>query len=465
MASTRAPTSWAAKCTTIPASTSRDFLGPLSISHNTNRNRRCDRDCLDVARARDHRSPTLAPATVKTGMANAMNISDDATGAFCRHNHVAMEGRPDGQLGGLDFGAKDIFDIAGTTSSFGNPVWFETHEPATATAPAVRRLLDAGASMAGRTISDELAYSLTGENIHYGTPVNPRDPNRIPGGSSCGSASAVAAGRVDFALGTDCGGSVRLPASYCGLLGIRPSLGRISTEGVLPFSASFDVIGWFARDAGILADVGEVLFDNPREAHAPDRLIIANDAFGFVDPAIKQALLPAVSQVSGHFQRQEENPICHENLEDWFTVFRTIQASEIWANHGAWIERHNPKFGPGIDERMEWASQVTPAQVRTARARHLEIVNRINNVIGESDVLCMPTSPRIAPFRNQDVDTIEVTYRHQAMGLLCVSGLGGLPQISLPMTEVDGMPLGLSLIARSGNDEMLLELAKSIMTN
>jgi amidase len=394
-----------------------------------------------------------------------MRIPNDATGAFCRHNHVTLAGRRNGKLAGLDFGVKDIFDIGQTTSSFGNPVWFETHEPALETAPAVKRLLDAGGSMVGRTVSDELAYSLTGENIHYGTPVNPRDPGRIPGGSSCGSASAVAAGLVDFALGTDCGGSVRLPSSYCGLLGIRPSLGRVSTEGVIPFSASFDVIGWFARDTGVLANVAEILFDTPRAARPPDRLIIAVDAFGFIDPSIKQALQPAINQVRGYFQRHDEKTICDDSLEDWFNVFRTIQAAEIWANHGSWIERHSPKFGPGIDERMEWASKVLPCQVADARARQMVIINRINDVLGEDDVLCMPTSPRIAPFKNQNVNTIEVTYRHQAMGLLCISGLGGLPQVSLPLTELECMPLGLSLVARHGNDEMLLEVAKSIMEN
>jgi amidase len=392
-----------------------------------------------------------------------MTIPNDATGAFCRHNHVAVAGRGEGPLAGLDFGAKDIFDVAGSRCSFGSPVWFETHEDATSTAPAVQRMLDAGASMVGRTLTDELAYSLSGENVHYGTPVNTRDPRRISGGSSCGSASAVAAGLVDFALGTDCGGSVRLPASYCGLLGIRPSLGRISTEGVSPFSASFDVIGWFARDAGIMAAVGAALFDEARPAGQPSRLILASDAFDFVDPTVAAALQPAINRVSGHFQQQDQMAVCDESLEEWFSVFRTIQASEIWANHGPWIKRHNPKFGPGIDERMEWASTVEPDAVRIALAHQENIVARVNDVLGENDVLCMPTSPRIAPFKNQPVDVIEVTYRHQAMGLLCVSGLGGLPQINLPLTKFEGMPLGLSLIARHGKDEMLLQLAKSIM--
>jgi amidase len=392
-----------------------------------------------------------------------MEIPHDPTGAFCQHNHVALSGRPGGAFAGLGFGVKDIFDIAGTKSSFGNPLWFDTHAPADSTAPVVQRLLDVGASMIGRTVSDELAYSLTGENVHYGTPVNPRDSSRIPGGSSCGSASAVAAGLVDFALGTDCGGSVRLPASYCGLLGIRPSLGRVSTSGVLPFSASFDVVGWFAGDAQILASVGKVLFDEPQPARVSTRLLLAEDAFAFVDSAIGEALRPAIREISDRLGKVERADVSDPGLEDWFNVFRTIQASEIWANHGAWIKQNDPKFGPGVAERMEWASAVTEEQVLSARVRHAEILKRIDDVLGENDVLCMPTSPRIAPLKNQDLDTIEVKYRHQAMGLLCVSGLGGLPQVSLPLTEIEGMPIGLSILARRGNDEMLLELAKSLM--
>lgn len=388
---------------------------------------------------------------------------DDPAGAFCRENHVALAGRATGPLADLTFGVKDIFGIAGTRTGFGNPTWLATHPPANATAPAVERLLDAGAFMVGRTLTDEMAYSLTGENLHYGTPVNPKDPDRIPGGSSSGSASAVAAGLVDFALGTDCGGSVRLPASYCGILGFRPSLGRISVDGIIPFSASFDVVGWFARNGATLARVGNVLFDEPRPAPIASRILIAEDAFGFVDRSAGEALQPAVARVSPHFGTCDRIRICDDRLEDWFAVFRLIQASEIWANHGAWIERHNPTLGPGIRERMDWARKVASDEIASARERHIEIRRRLDALVGESDILCIPTSPRIAPRKNAPIDDVEVRYRHQAMCLLCVSGLGGLPQISLPLVELDGMPLGLSLIARHGNDEMLLELAKAIM--
>ena len=206
-----------------------------------------------------------------------------------------------------------------------------------------------------------------------------------------------------------------------------------------------------------------MLFDESRPARNANRLLIAEDAFGFADTGGAEALQPALTRVTGHFERSERVRICDERLEDWFAVFRTIQASEIWANHGAWIEKHNPALGPGIRERMDWASRVARDEVVSAREHHGEIRSMLNDVLGESDVLCVPTSPRIAPLKGTPVDEIEVRFRHQAMCLLCISGLGGLPQISLPLAEFDGMPLGLSLIARHGNDEMLLALAQTIM--
>ena len=184
-------------------------------------------------------------------MAQAVTVPDlpfeDPVGAFCRENHVALKGADEGPLQSLTFGAKDVFHIAGTRTGFGSPAWLATHEPPVETATAVTRLLDAGADLAGKTHTDELAYSLTGENMHYGTPINSRAPERIPGGSSNGSAAAVTAGLVDLAIGTDCGGSVRLPASYCGIFGMRPTVGRVPLDGVIPFGPPFDVAGWFAR--------------------------------------------------------------------------------------------------------------------------------------------------------------------------------------------------------------------------
>ena len=392
-----------------------------------------------------------------------MTLPDDPAGAFCRDTHVALPGASSGALAGLRFAAKDIFDIEGHRTGFGNPTWLETHGPAGATASAVQALLDAGADLAGKTLTDELAYSLTGENLHYGTPLNPAAPDRVPGGSSSGSASAVAAGLVDFALGTDCGGSVRLPASYCGILGLRPTLGRIPMDGIAPFSASFDVIGWFARDAARLESVGRVLFGKTERPDAPRRLVIADDAFELVDETVRDALRPAVERAIGRIGANRRSRVSPTSLPDWFGNFRTIQASEIWANHGAWITAAKPSFGRGVRERMEWASRVEPDEVRRARQRHTEIRARLDDLLAEDEVLCLPSSPRAAPRKNTPTDDLEVRFRHQAMCLLCISGLGGLPQVSLPLATLDGLPLGLSLVARRGRDEMLLALASALM--
>lgn len=390
-------------------------------------------------------------------------LSEDPLGAFCRDNHVALEGAPYGPLTGMTFGAKDVFHIAGHRTGFGHPDWLSTHPPAEVTAVAVQRLLDAGAHMIGKTHTDELTYSLNGENIHYGTPINPAAPGRIPGGSSSGSASAVAGRLVDFALGTDCGGSVRLPASYCGVLGMRPTHGRVPLDGVIPFASSFDVAGWFASDAEIFEQVGRVLLDDQTEPAAPKRLLYARDAFEQVDPRVTDVLNEAVQRATGVIGTRDEVTVSFEGLPVWFETFRVLQANEIWGNHGAWIEAAKPTFGPGINERLAWASKVKQCDVEAHKDRHKAIKARIDGLIKEGDVLCLPTSPRIAPFRNMPTEEIEVTFRHQAMSLLCISGLGGLPQVSLPLATLDGMPLGLSLVARRGADVQLLALAQKLL--
>ncbi|MEW5297920.1 MAG: hypothetical protein WDW36_001098 [Sanguina aurantia] len=174
-----------------------------------------------------------------------------------------IDGAAAGPLSGLTFAVKDLFDVAGHVTGFGSPTWLATHAPATATAPAVQLLLDAGANLRGKTHMDELAYSLNGENVHYGTPVNPAAPGRVPGGSSSGSAVAVAAGDAPLSLGSDTGGSVRIPASYVGSLGMRPTHGRITLAGGRPLAPSFDTVGWFARDAAVLRAAGHVLLGTP----------------------------------------------------------------------------------------------------------------------------------------------------------------------------------------------------------
>ena len=387
---------------------------------------------------------------------------EDPVGAFCRHNHVALTGAGAGPLAGLAFGAKDVFHIAGTRTGFGHPAWLATHEPSAETASAVSRLLDAGADLAGKTHTDELAYSLTGENVHYGTPVNLRAPGRIPGGSSNGSAAAVTAGLVDFAIGTDCGGSVRLPASYCGIFGMRPTVGRVPLDGVVPFGPPFDVVGWFADDANVLERVGRVLLEDDSEP-PPRRLLRAADAFAMVDETVAGALDSPVERVASLVGAVEDVTVAPEGLGALFETFRVLQAASIWSNHGAWIQETGPDFGPGIKERFEWAWALDAGTVKAARRRYAAIRTRVGELLGPGDILCLPTSPRVAPPKNTAVDDIEIRYRHQAMHLLCISGLGGLPQVSVPMAELNGLPLGLSLTGARGADLQLLGLAGRLM--
>jgi amidase len=385
-------------------------------------------------------------------------LDKDKVGAFCRHTHAEMKGAPGGPLAGLTFGVKDIYDIAGHKNGFGSPDWLRTHEAATRTAPVVQRLLDAGADMVGKTHTDEITWSLNGENTHYGTPVNVNAPGRIPGGSSSGSAAAVAGGLCDFALGSDTGGSVRAPASFCGIFGIRPTHGRVSLEGACPLAPSFDTCGWFARSAGLLERVGRVLLGSGGSGVTPRRLLLAQDAFALAGDAITRALEPAIQRASALIGKPERVTVAADGLAQWLQVFRVLQAAEAWAQHGEWVRRVKPDLGPGIKQRIQWAADLDPALVGPAKQRREEIARHMDNLLAGRAVLLLPTVPGIAPIRNA-VPAETEDFRARALALLCPAGLARLPQVSLPVAKLDGCPLGLSLIAARGADEMLLALA------
>ncbi len=383
-------------------------------------------------------------------------LERDDLGAFCRHTHVALPGAESGPLAGLTFGLKDIYDVAGYRTGFGNPDWLNTHAPATRTASVVTRLLAAGAHMVGKTHTEEMAFSLTGENAHYGTPINPTARDRVPGGSSSGSASAVAGGLVDFAIGSDTGGSVRAPASFCGIYGIRPTHGRIPLDGVCPLAPVFDTCGWFARDAELLARIGRELLGG--HAAPPGRLLIAQDAFAHAVPDAALALAPAVARVSALLGAPTSITLAYEGLSRWLDVFRVLQFGDIWRAHGEWVTRVHPSFGPQIAARFDAVAMTDAAEVAEMRTRRVTIQERLHTLLADNAVLLMPTVPDIAP-RLRATAAATVAIRTQALGLLCVAGLGGLPQVNLPFATRDGCPLGLSLLAAPGNDEMLLQLA------
>jgi amidase len=363
---------------------------------------------------------------------------------------------------GLTFAVKDIYDVAGHRTGFGNPDWLRTHGPATRTAPVVQRLLDAGAHLVGKTHTDELTWSLTGENAHYGTPVNVNAPGRVPGGSSSGSAAAVAAGLVDFAIGSDTGGSVRVPASFCGILGMRPTYGRIPLDGVCPLAPSFDTCGWFARDAGVFERVGRTLLCDDVSAPAPERLLIAQDALEVAGETVAQTLRSALDKVAALVGMPEPVTVGDEPLTRWMDYFRFLQGAEAWACHGEWIAREKPALGPGVKERFAWAPTVGPEDITRARTRREEIARRMAEMVGGRTVLALPSAPGIALLRNSPPKVLD-DLRALALPILCIAGLARLPQVSLPLAQLDGCPLGLSLIAARGNDTLLLELAGRLM--
>jgi amidase len=385
----------------------------------------------------------------------------DRLGAFVAQAPVVREGAPTGPLAGIPFGLKDLFHVAGVPTGFGHPAWLASHPVPDADAQVLSRLLRAGARLVGKTHCDELCYSLNGENTHYGTPVNTAAPDRLPGGSSSGSAAAVAGGLVPFAIGSDTGGSVRVPASYCGVLGMRTTHGAVPLEGAVPFAPSYDTVGWFARDPALFETVGRVLLADAAPAPAPRRLIVGLDAFAHAVPEAARALRPALERVAERVGGVTECVVAEAGIEAWMQDFRLIQGSEIWATHRDWLASLNPEFGGGIRERFRWVSTLTDAQVAPARRRRVDVATRLHALLADDAVLAIPTVPGAAPLRGTPVPELEA-WRNRCLGLLCIAGHAGLPQVSLPLATVDGCPVGLSLIAAPGRDTMLLALARAL---
>ncbi|XP_077230163.1 amidase 1-like [Tasmannia lanceolata] len=391
-------------------------------------------------------------------------------------------------LHALTFAVKDIFDIKGYVTGFGNPDWARTHGAAMSTSPAVLAILGGGATCVGKTVMDEMAYSINGENKHYGTPTNPSAPDRIPGGSSSGSAVAVSAKLVDFSLGTDTGGSVRVPGAFCGIFGFRPSHAVVSASGVIPMAQSFDTVGWFARDPVILNRVGHVLLPIPDvDPVPPSHIIIADDCFQLLSipsDRVAQVLIKSVEKLFG------SEIVNHTNLGDYVSdkvpslkyfmakcgenqefavpslmalssALRLLQRYEFKKNHGEWVTTVKPDLGPGISERVWDALRATDENIDICGTARTELHAALSALLEDYGVLAIPTVPGPPPKLLTEASMLE-TFRARAFSLLAIAGMSGFCQVTIPLGMYDNLPVAVSLLAKHGKDRFLLNLVQTL---
>jgi amidase len=384
----------------------------------------------------------------------------DVFHAFVPGPAVVLAGAEGGPLADFTFAAKDLFDVKGQVTGCGNPDWARTHAPARRTAKVVEQLLRAGATLVGRTITDEISLGLLGRNQFYGTPVNPRAPDRFPGGSSSGSAVAVAGRLVDFALGSDSGGSVRVPASFTGLYGLRPSHGAIAVDGLMTQSPSFDTAGFFASDAKMASAVGAVLLPNCA-AGAVEEILVVTDAFSLSDDEVRGALDDAVRLVRSMAGDSRDIVVAAEGLRIWNSNHCRLQHPEFSRTFRAWVDQYNPCLSYEVASSLALAALVPELDRAAAGQFRATIRNRLDDLLDGRRILCFPTTPILPPHRDAGVSTMnEAGIR--LVDLTCIAGLTGLPQLNLPLGWCGSIPVGLSLLGWRGSDQTLLALGVAI---
>ncbi|MFA6209066.1 MAG: amidase [Candidatus Obscuribacterales bacterium] len=370
-------------------------------------------------------------------------------------------------LAGLRFAVKDLFAVAGRTTGFGNPDWQKSHPIESSNAEVIDQLLDAGARLVAIACTDEMAFSLDGINIHFGTPLNTQLPGHIPGGSSSGSAAAVAAGLVDFALGTDTAGSIRVPASYCGIWGIRPSHGAISSQGVLPLGPSFDTVGILAPSRSILARVAAILLGLGGQSYkiTKDRqikkLLICDDFLALAAPNIAPDIVSAMANAQGHFDSVKHIHIGDTIKSDCIELFNSIRGFEAWQCHGQWLEANDPVMAPAIKERFLNCKNATEDEASKGRIKQRELQQKLGELLNDDTALCFPTTTALPPLESASAEALQEN-RMANMALCAAASLSGFPQVSIPIGLTSYKPFvktGLSLLANFGMDLAIINAA------
>jgi Asp-tRNA(Asn)/Glu-tRNA(Gln) amidotransferase A subunit family amidase len=367
------------------------------------------------------------------------------------HGEPLLPPLASGPLDGLSVAVKDLFGVGGFPVGAGNPAWLAGAPPEPADAPVVRALREAGAAIAGIARTDELAFSLSGTNAHYGTPPNPRAPSRVTGGSSSGPAAAVAAGQADIGLGTDTAGSIRVPASVCGLFGLRPTHGTISADGVLPLAPSFDTVGWLAPSAAIMGAVGAVLLP-PGPVAGPRRLLnldVPNGPAHLLADALPVPLTPDAAVLA------------EAELTELLAAFRTVQAAEAWASHGDWISAHPGALAADVEARFRYGATADSAAREAAAATIESCRPQVLGVLDSGTWLMLPAAG--GPGHARDAtDAAKDAWRQATLRRTVLASAFGLPSCVIPGLLNTAAPEGIALVGPPGADRALLYAAATI---
>ena len=362
-----------------------------------------------------------------------------------------VRGAATGSLTGETVAVKDLFDVAGFAVGAGVPAYLG--EPATKNSPAVDALLAAGANVTGIAQTDEFAYSIAGRNPHYGTPPNPAVVGGVPGGSSSGPASAVALGQASIGLSTDTAGSIRVPASYQGLWGLRTTHGSVCADGLVALAPTFDAPGWITRSAEVL-----------RRAAAATLVEHVDTGSFVVDPLLVVQAEPDVQAAFAALGTYDT--VSLGDPQELFETFRTVQQAEAWRTHGAWITAHPGALGDDVAARFELASRVTPEQEHAARATLARLRVQLDDALGDR-VLLVPSASSIAISTTADAETVERT-RQGTLKMTSVAGLTGRPALSAPLLSVPNAgallpaPVGLCLVGPRHSELALITLAEQL---
>ena len=358
-----------------------------------------------------------------------------------------------GLLSNLNFVLKDMCDVKNLKTSCGNPDFFKKCDFANDYAPFLKDLLNEGPVLKGITVCDEFFYSLIGENGHYGTPTNLNAPSCVPGGSSSGSAAALTTDLYDFSIGSDTGGSVRIPASFCGLIGIRPTHNRINTKGVYPMAPSFDTVGWFANDKEIFQKVGNVLLKNIERSNVNfKQYVVAEDLLELCDAEVQDNFNNYINVNIPNINKTRLSTNTKAIIAD---NFRILQGAEVKENIIPWIEKNKPNISPEIRSRIDMASKITDIEVNRALIFRKTLIDEIEKSLPEGTIAVFPTSPFSAPKSGQDDESLG-SFRKRLMELTSIAGMTSRPQITIPRLKDKSGPVGISLLGWKYSDEILL---------